>query len=167
MGLCKVITSVSLGPWCKKLPTFSAAKFAYEIRWETSSEFSKFALDLNVQNLIMHILSNQPHPAIYVICWFCASTALIFSNRYILIELDFPFPVFLTTWHLTLATVATRLGRRYTRLLDGVAEVEKRLTWRKWATGVLPIGLLFSGSLVCSNYACKQRQRMHCMIVDP
>ncbi|TPX63284.1 hypothetical protein SpCBS45565_g06717 [Spizellomyces sp. 'palustris'] len=91
--------------------------------------------------------------AVLVGAWFFFSTALIFTNRYILVELKFPYPVLLTTWHLLLATAATRLLRRYTHLLDGVDEVNKKLTWSKWATTVLPIGFLFSGSLVCGNYA--------------
>ncbi|KAI8908817.1 DMT family organic anion transporter [Powellomyces hirtus] len=94
-----------------------------------------------------------PHPAVFITAWFFFSTALIFTNRHILVELNFPFPIFLTTWHLTLATVFTRVMRHTTSLLDGVAEVEKKLTWKRWSTSVLPIGLLFSGSLACGNYA--------------
>ncbi|KAI8826192.1 Cas4p protein [Fimicolochytrium jonesii] len=93
------------------------------------------------------------HPSILISLWFFFSTTLIFSNRYILVELNFPFPLLLTTWHLSLATIATRVLRKYTNLLPGIDEIDKKLTWDKWARTVLPIGLLFSGSLACGNYA--------------
>ncbi|KAJ3151561.1 hypothetical protein HDU89_002004 [Geranomyces variabilis] len=99
------------------------------------------------------MILGEVHPAVFIAAWFFFSTALIFTNRHILVELNFPYPIFLTTWHLTLATIFTRVLRHTTSLLDGVAEVEKKLTWKRWSTSVLPIGLLFSGSLACGNYA--------------
>ncbi|KAI9100467.1 triose-phosphate transporter family-domain-containing protein [Phlyctochytrium arcticum] len=98
-------------------------------------------------------MAARTSPVLYISAWFFFSSAIIFTNRYILVELEFPFPVMLTTYHLTVATIATRLLRRFTHMVDGVEEVNKRLTWGKWSTSVLPIGILFSGSLACGNYA--------------
>lgn len=65
--------------------------------------------------------------------------------------LGFPYPVFLTTFHMALNTVGTRLLARYTRLMDGLRDVE--MTSERWYRNILPIGALFSGSLVLSNMA--------------
>ncbi|KAJ3284807.1 hypothetical protein HK104_009761, partial [Borealophlyctis nickersoniae] len=93
------------------------------------------------------------HPGVYIAIWFIFSTSLIFTNRAILIDLAFGYPITLTSYHLLLATLATRCLRVSTRLLDGVAQVERKMGWRKWAACVLPIGILFSLSLALSNYA--------------
>ncbi|RKO85953.1 TPT-domain-containing protein, partial [Blyttiomyces helicus] len=92
-------------------------------------------------------------PAIYLAVWFLFSTTLIFTNRYVLVELGFSFPLTLTTWHLINATVFTRLLRKYSSLLDGVSAVEDQMTWNQWAKSVLPIGALFSLALATGNYA--------------
>jgi drug/metabolite transporter (DMT)-like permease len=65
--------------------------------------------------------------------------------------LGFPYPVFLTTFHMALNTVGTRLLARYTHLMDGLRDVE--MTSERWYKNILPIGALFSGSLVMSNMA--------------
>lgn len=75
-------------------------------------------------------------------------------HRYVLdpkVGLNFPYPVFLTTFHMALNTVGTRLLARYTRLMDGLKDVE--MTSDRWYRNILPIGVLFSGSLVLSNMA--------------
>ncbi|KAJ3001762.1 hypothetical protein HKX48_002719, partial [Thoreauomyces humboldtii] len=74
------------------------------------------------------------HPAVFITAWFLCSTALIFTNRHILVELNFPYPLTLTSWHLTLATITTRILRHTTGFLDGVTEVDKKLTWQRWST---------------------------------
>jgi len=96
-------------------------------------------------------------PVFYLANWFLFSCILIFTNRQILVEYKFPFPFSLTTWHLTIAAIVTRVLRRHSQLLAGIDEVEKKLTWKKWMKSVLPIGALFSISLACANYACKNR----------
>ncbi|RKO91491.1 duf250 domain protein membrane protein [Blyttiomyces helicus] len=97
--------------------------------------------------------SSRLGPAIYIAVWFFFSTTLIFTNRYVLVEMGFSFPLTLTTWHLVNATVFTRLLRRFSSLLDGVAAVEEQMTWNQWAKSVLPIGALFSLALATGNYA--------------
>lgn len=66
-------------------------------------------------------------------------------------NLKFPFPVFLTTFHMAFAAVGTRILARYTTLLKGLSNVE--MTFDRWYRNILPIGALFSGSLVFSNMA--------------
>ena len=57
--------------------------------------------------------------------------------------------VILTCWHLVFATIATQILARTTKLLDGRKNV--KMTGRVYLRAVMPIGLLYSGSLVCSN----------------
>lgn len=72
-------------------------------------------------------------------------------NAWILSDLQFPYPIFLTTVHLVYATVGTRLLLRFTHLLDGVANIE--MSWDRWLKNIVPIGALFSASLIFSNLA--------------
>ncbi|KAL7006547.1 hypothetical protein EMMF5_003968 [Cystobasidiomycetes sp. EMM_F5] len=65
-------------------------------------------------------------------------------------DLKFP-PVFLTTWHLVFATVGTRILSKTTNLLKGVNDVQ--LSWDRWLKNIVPIGALFSASLIFSNMA--------------
>ncbi|CCC13256.1 unnamed protein product [Sordaria macrospora k-hell] len=58
-------------------------------------------------------------------------------------------PTILTCWHLIFATIATQLLARTTTLLDGRKNV--KMTGRLYLRAIVPIGFLFSGSLVCSN----------------
>lgn len=57
--------------------------------------------------------------------------------------------ILLTTWHLIFASLATQLLSRTTALLDARHAVP--LTGRLYLRAVIPIGLLYSASLVCSN----------------
>ncbi|KAF8988706.1 triose-phosphate transporter family-domain-containing protein [Cyathus striatus] len=83
--------------------------------------------------------------------WIVLSSAVIIYNNYIYNTLNFKFPVFLVTWHLTFAAVGTRVLQRTTRLLDGAKEVH--MTKEMFVKSILPIGVLFSGSLILSNTA--------------
>jgi hypothetical protein len=49
-------------------------------------------------------------------------------------DLNFPYPITLTTFHLVYAAVATRLMRKFTPLLDGLDNVE--ITWQRWYSNV-------------------------------
>jgi len=89
--------------------------------------------------------------AVIIPIWIVVSMSVILFNKYIFSSLEFKYPVFLVTWHLTFATIGTRVLRRTTHLLDGVDEVA--MTRDKFVRSVLPIGLLMSGSLVLSNSA--------------
>lgn len=57
--------------------------------------------------------------------------------------------IFLTTWHMVFAAIATQILARATRLLNGRKTVQ--MTGRKYMRAVVPIGLVYSASLVCSN----------------
>src|SRR5271170_3773078 len=61
------------------------------------------------------------------------------------------FPIFLTTWHLLFATIATQVLARTTTLLDGLKTV--KMDGRTYLRAIVPIGAFFSLSLICSNQA--------------
>ncbi|KAI0034426.1 TPT-domain-containing protein [Vararia minispora EC-137] len=83
--------------------------------------------------------------------WIAISSAVIIYNNYIYNTLNFKFPVFLVTFHLTFAAIGTRILQRTTNLLDGVKDVP--MTKDLFFRSILPIGLLFSASLILSNTA--------------
>jgi hypothetical protein len=91
------------------------------------------------------------HPAIYVTIWIALSSSVILFNKWILHTLGFPFPIFLTTWHLLFATIATQIMARTTTLLDGRKKV--KMTGRLYLRAIVPIGFFFSLSLICGNVA--------------
>lgn len=56
---------------------------------------------------------------IIIFLWIALSTAVILLNRRILVELEFPYPITLTSLHLLFQTIATRLLHRYSKLISG------------------------------------------------
>jgi len=89
------------------------------------------------------------HPAFYVIAWIIFSSVTILFNKYILSNLEFHFPAILTCWHLVFATIATQFLAKTTTLLDGRHTV--KMSGRTYLRAIVPIGLFYSASLVCSN----------------
>ncbi|KAF8903293.1 triose-phosphate transporter family-domain-containing protein [Gymnopilus junonius] len=83
--------------------------------------------------------------------WIVLSSTVIIYNNYLYNTLNFKYPVFLVTWHLTFAAIGTRILQRTTTLVDGVKDVH--MTKDLFVRSILPIGLLFSGSLILSNTA--------------
>jgi hypothetical protein len=83
--------------------------------------------------------------------WIVLSSSVIIYNNYLYNTLAFPYPVFTVTWHLFFAAIGTRILQRTTHLLDGAKEV--RMDMSTFVRRILPIGLLFSGSLILSNTA--------------
>jgi hypothetical protein len=61
------------------------------------------------------------------------------------------YPVILTTYHLTFATIVTQVLARCTNVLDGRHKV--KMTGRVYLRAVVPIGVFFSLSLICGNVA--------------
>lgn len=59
--------------------------------------------------------------------------------------------IFLTTWHLLFATIATQILARTSTLLDGRHTV--KMTGKIYLRAIVPIGFFFSLSLICSNKA--------------
>ncbi|EMD35622.1 hypothetical protein CERSUDRAFT_116345 [Gelatoporia subvermispora B] len=99
----------------------------------------------------------QPRPkpklsaAAIIPVWIVLSSTVIIYNNYLYNSLQFRFPVFLVTWHLTFAAIGTRVLQRTTNLLDGAKDVH--ISKDLFMRSILPIGLLFSASLILSNTA--------------
>ncbi|KAI9728588.1 MAG: hypothetical protein M1834_007616 [Cirrosporium novae-zelandiae] len=91
------------------------------------------------------------HPAVYVIVWITLSSSVILFNKYLLDTMGFRFPIVLTTWHLAFASFLTQVLARTTTLLDGRKTV--KMTPRVYIRAIVPIGFLFSLSLMCGNKA--------------
>jgi len=89
--------------------------------------------------------------AIIIPIWIALSSSVIIYNNYLYNSLNFKYPVFLVTFHLTFAAIGTRVLQRTTNLLDGLKNVN--VTRDMFVKSILPIGLLFSGSLVLSDTA--------------
>jgi hypothetical protein len=53
----------------------------------------------------------------------CYSPFQILFNKAVLDQLKFPYPMFLTTWHMALATILTQIMSKTTSMLPGVKEV--------------------------------------------
>ncbi|KZV98117.1 TPT-domain-containing protein [Exidia glandulosa HHB12029] len=83
--------------------------------------------------------------------WMALSASVILYNNYVYNTLEFPYPVFLVTWHLTFSALGTRVLQRTTHLVDGAKEIH--MTRQMFLRSILPIGVLFSGSLILSNMA--------------
>ncbi|KAG8763733.1 COPII subunit [Ceratobasidium sp. 423] len=101
--------------------------------------------------------------------WIVLSSSVIMYNNYLYNTLNFKYPVFLVTFHLFFAVrhlapfvsalnltrrfqaVGTRVLQRMTNLLDGVKDVN--MSRDVFVRAILPIGVLFSGSLIMSNKA--------------
>ncbi|KAJ7634896.1 TPT-domain-containing protein [Roridomyces roridus] len=99
--------------------------------------------------------ATKPKPKVSVVViipvWMALSVSVILYNNYLYNTLKFKYPVFLVTWHLTFAAIGTRVLQRTTHLLDGVKDVN--MTKDMFLRSILPIGILFSGSLILSNSA--------------
>ncbi|MBW0562169.1 hypothetical protein O181_101884 [Austropuccinia psidii MF-1] len=109
-------------------------------------------LTTNFNNTIT--LSKPPpifHPAFIIAIWISLSSTVIIYNKYILSQLAFAYPISLTTWHLVFATIGTRILSKSSSLLDGLAN--SQLSWNTWFRSILPIGALFSASLIFNNIA--------------
>ncbi|KAJ3149644.1 hypothetical protein HDU89_003697 [Geranomyces variabilis] len=76
-----------------------------------------------------------PHAAVYIAVWMLLSSSVILFNKYILFEGGFP----------------TRVLHRNTNLLSGLDNVQlsRKTYWR----AIVPIGALFSATLIFSNLA--------------
>jgi hypothetical protein len=83
--------------------------------------------------------------------WIVLSSTVIIYNNFLYNTLNFKYPVFLVTYHLGFAAIGTRVLQRTTNLLDGLKDVT--MTKEIFVRSILPIGLLFSGSLILSNSA--------------
>ncbi|KAL0578225.1 hypothetical protein V5O48_003762 [Marasmius crinis-equi] len=103
------------------------------------------------------VVATTPKPkpklsaAMIIPVWIVLSSSVIIYNNYLYNSLDFKYPVFTVTWHLTFAAIGTRILQKTTPLLDGTKDVN--VTKDMFLKSILPIGALFSGSLILSNTA--------------
>lgn len=88
---------------------------------------------------------------VYIVFWISISCTMILFNKAVLDQFKFPFPMFLTTWHMTLATVLTQIMAKTTNMLPGVKE--KKVDSAALRGQILPVALFFAFSLVLSNKA--------------
>lgn len=93
--------------------------------------------------------SSDLHPAIYIATWISLSSSIIIFNKWILDTAGFRFPIVLTTWHLAFATLMTQILARFTTVLDSRKKVP--MTGKIYLRAIVPIGLMFSLSLICGN----------------
>ncbi|KAJ6595856.1 triose-phosphate transporter family-domain-containing protein [Mycena vulgaris] len=109
----------------------------------------------STSSLPVPVSASKPKPKVSVMViipiWMALSISVILYNNHLFHTLEFKFPIFLVTWHLTLATIGTRVLQRTTHLLDGTKDVN--MNKDMFLRSILPIGLLFSGSLILSNSA--------------
>ncbi|OXG86447.1 hypothetical protein C348_01070 [Cryptococcus neoformans Gb118] len=93
----------------------------------------------------------QLNAAVIIPIWIALSSMVILYNKYLYTNLAYPYPVFITAYHLGCAAIGTRILRVTTNLLDGLDKIE--MTRELYFKSILPIGVLFSGSLILSNTA--------------
>ncbi|KAL8948981.1 MAG: hypothetical protein Q9222_004869 [Ikaeria aurantiellina] len=112
--------------------------------------------------------ASNVHPAFYVATWIALSSSIIIFNKWILDDggfrawqylincgfslantLTIDYPIVLTCWHLTFATIMTQIMSRTTTLLDGRKTV--KMTGKIYLRAIVPIGAFFSLSLICGN----------------
>lgn len=72
-------------------------------------------------------------------------------QKWILSTAGFHYPILLTAWHLGFATLMTQIMARCTTMLDSRKKVP--MTGRVYLRSIMPIGLMFSLSLICGNQA--------------
>mmetsp|Transcript_3786 Transcript_3786/g.4166 ORF Transcript_3786/g.4166 Transcript_3786/m.4166 type:complete len:327 (+) Transcript_3786:86-1066(+) len=95
--------------------------------------------------------SSTSQALFYIAIWITASCSMIMFNKAVLSSYDFPYPIFLTTWHMVLSTILTQILSRTTDLLPGVKE--GKIDTNVIKTKIFPVALLFAISLICANKA--------------
>ncbi|KAK8846592.1 hypothetical protein IAR55_005678 [Kwoniella newhampshirensis] len=79
------------------------------------------------------------------------SIGVVLFNKHIFSDRGFPYPLFLTCFHMLVATIGTNLLKVVP--LPGVTVKSPSMSWSVWFRTVLPLSIFFSGSLVLSNLA--------------
>ncbi|KAJ4394480.1 hypothetical protein N0V93_003698 [Gnomoniopsis smithogilvyi] len=93
--------------------------------------------------------SSGLHPAIYIAAWIACSSGVIIFNKWVLASAK--FTLFLTTWHMFFATTMTQIMAKFTTTLDSRHKVP--MTTQTYMRAIVPIGIMFSLSLICGNVA--------------
>ncbi|KAJ4136194.1 hypothetical protein NW768_003802 [Fusarium equiseti] len=105
--------------------------------------------DTTTEKLVSQGTSSRLHPSVYILTWIFFSNITILFNKWLIDTAGFRYPIILTTWHLVFATIATQILARTTSLLDSRHAIP--LSRRLYVRTILPIGVLYSASLVFSN----------------
>lgn len=90
---------------------------------------------------------DQMKTGIYIAIWILFSSCTILFNKWILGF--FPYPIFLTTWHMFFASVGTFTLKKTTNLLNSLDE--NPISNQVYFSNVVPIGVFFAASLIFSN----------------
>ena len=88
---------------------------------------------------------------LYIVFWISVSCTMILFNKAVLDQMEFPFPMVLTTWHMFFATVMTQIMARTSNWLPGVKE--KKVDFEVLRNQILPVALCYCVSLILSNKA--------------
>ncbi|SCZ90190.1 BZ3500_MvSof-1268-A1-R1_Chr1-3g01829 [Microbotryum saponariae] len=159
-----------------KLPMFTEHQdpMSSKSMMDTGMSESKLSMQAPPQHVVSKTEPTKIWPGYIIMIWICLSSGVIIQNAWILRTLKFDqtdrvreltltyicfahchdlilHPIFLTTWHLVFATIGTRLLLRFTHLLDGIDALQ--MSWDRWFRNIVPIGALFSASLIFSNLA--------------
>ncbi|KAF7789693.1 hypothetical protein EIP86_000639 [Pleurotus ostreatoroseus] len=127
---------------------------------EDAAQMLDVALEKSASSALPSPVQARPAPegtkpkltaATIIPIWIVLSSSVIIYNNYLYNTLQFRYPVFLVTWHLTFAAVGTRVLQRTTHLVDGARDVH--VSKELFLRSILPIGILFSASLILSNTA--------------
>ncbi|EXL55826.1 hypothetical protein FOCG_03553 [Fusarium oxysporum f. sp. radicis-lycopersici 26381] len=86
---------------------------------------------------------------LYMGAWVISSNSTILFNKWLIDTAGFKYPILLVSIHLIFASIVTQIMARTTTKLDSRHDLPK--TWTFFLTTILPIGIVSSGSLVCSN----------------
>ncbi|KAL6415908.1 DUF250 domain membrane protein [Ilyonectria robusta] len=87
---------------------------------------------------------------LYMVAWIVTSNFTILVNKWLINEAGFGYPILLTCWHLTFASIVTQVLARTTNLLRSRRNLP--INARFFTRTILPIGIVSSGSLVCTNF---------------
>ena len=90
---------------------------------------------------------DKTRPLLYVCLWIFLSALVILYNKYILSVYNFNFPILLTMIHMSVSTILATIAIK-SNLVDSI-----ELDSHNYIYGVLPIALLFSGTLSLGNSA--------------
>ncbi|KHO01403.1 uncharacterized protein MAM_00404 [Metarhizium album ARSEF 1941] len=143
------MASSSCSSTASPLPTTNSMSAARPPTPRSSFDMDDDTPPRNVADKIEPPLRQTLHTAVYISLWIFISNLTILFNKWLIDTQGFRFPILLTCWHLVFATVATQVLARTTTLLDSRKKLP--LTPRLYAQTILPIGIFYSGSLVCSN----------------
>ncbi|KAH7115393.1 triose-phosphate transporter family-domain-containing protein [Dactylonectria estremocensis] len=86
----------------------------------------------------------------YMVAWIMSSNFTILVNKWLIDTAGFGYPILLTYWHLVFASIVTQVLARTTSLLHRRHHLP--INGRFFFRTILPIGLVSSGSLVCTNF---------------